>query len=389
MPEDASTSAGSVKRLLGVLGRALGLQNPHVNDAATVSRPVRWRPYPFEVVTWVALVSAVFFLRSRGLRIDWTTVEYTIYPLIPVIGKSIGIGVLAYAVLTVLRRRPLRSYLRHILTLDWLVLTLRLWIVVVLFAYTYVWLKVCVPLVNTRVWDPTLWRIDQLAHLGFSPSVLAVELFRGTGLLRWIDLWYMWWMPSVSFIIALFCAAPSSKLRRRFVLSCALTWILGASIYTAVPALGPIYVFGDTWPEAIQEMPRAKHAQGLLMDNYQKVLAGRTGGLRQFNPTRGIAAMPSLHVGIHWLFALWIWRHLRPLFAFALLGTFFTFIGSVATGWHYAIDGYVGVAVAQLSYWAALRLDRDVGTEKPSLPSTPNAVTAAVDHDAFAAPSDG
>ena len=323
------------------------------------ARSLRWRPYPFEIAAWVGLVAAVTFLRSRGLRIDWVTVEYTIYPLFPVIAKSFWIGILMFAVFTLVRRRSVPDYFRRILTLSWVVLTIRLWAAIVVFAYTYVWLKVCVPLVNQRLWDPLLWRLDTLIHLGFSPSVFAVELLQGTGLLRWIDLWYMWWIPSVSFTIAFFCAFPEARVRRRFVLSAVVIWTLGACLYTAVPVLGPIYASGEVWQEAVQEMPHASQAQALLMDNYQKVIAGRTGGLRQFNPTRGIAALPSLHVGIHCLFTLWMWRYLRPLFAIGLLGTFFTFVGSVATGWHYAVDGYVGIVLAWLAYWVALKLEPD------------------------------
>ncbi|MEE8137334.1 MAG: phosphatase PAP2 family protein [Thermoanaerobaculia bacterium] len=174
-----------------------------------------------------------------------------------------------------------------------------------------------------------------------------------------------WWLPSVSFTIAFFCAFPAARLRRGFVLSCVLIWTLGAWLYTAFPALGPIYGFADVWQEAIPEMPHAEGSQRLLAENYQRVVAGRTGPLRQFNPTRGVAAMPSLHVGVHWLFTLWFRRHLRPLFLLALLATLLTFVGSVVTGWHYAIDGYVGIVLAQGVFWLTTRLERTVQSARP------------------------
>ena len=77
---------------------------------------------------------------------------------------------------------------------------------------------------------------------------------------------------------------------------------------------------------------------------------------------------PSLHVGVHWMLMLWMRRYARPLFLPAVIATFLTFLGSIATGWHYAIDGYVGIALGQLCYWVAVRWERgdDLGAEPSS-----------------------
>jgi hypothetical protein len=34
-----------------------------------------------------------------------------------------------------------------------------------------------------------------------------------------------------------------------------------------------------------------------------------------------------------------------------------TFVASVRTGWHYAVDGYAGAALAGAVFWAARRLE--------------------------------
>jgi membrane-associated phospholipid phosphatase len=183
-----------------------------------------------------------------------------------------------------------------------------------------------------------------------------------------LDLWYSWWLPSVSLSIAFFCAFPQDRMRRQFMLSCVLLWTLGAWIYVALPALGPVYVYNDVWSGASDQIYHATGAQQLLWENYQTVLGGRTGGLRQFNPTRGVAAMPSLHVGAHWLLMLWFRRRARPFFAVAVIGTLLTFIASVVTGWHYAVDGYVGVVLAQCCYLISLRLDRPKSARPPKQP---------------------
>jgi hypothetical protein len=340
--------------------------------------------YAFEIVSWTGLLIGVVFLRAHGLRIDWQTVRYTIPPLIPATARAFLIGVVIYAVYTALRRRSVLDYLRQITRRQWLGLALRLWIVSLVFTYTYFWVKVCVPLVNERLLDSSLWKLDRLLHGGLSPSVFLVELFQGSSLTPWLDVWYGWWLPSITYAIGFFCAYPSAAVRRRVMTSCALIWTLGCWTYTAFPAVGPIYIDSTLWEEIQVELPRASSAQEMLWDNYRTVVAGRSGTLTRFNPTRGVAAMPSLHVGAHWLFMLWMWRYARPLFVPAVIGTFLTFLGSIVTGWHYAIDGYVGVLLAQLSYWAALWLDgeRRRGKQDPDQsPSTPASVLPSVPQD--------
>lgn len=311
--------------------------------------------YPFELVTLAMTAATVVFLRLHGLRIDWRTARYILGPLYKSVPKAFVAGVGLFALYRLARRRPVRAYLRQVATPGWLVPWLRLWLVAMVMTYSYFWLKVCVPLVNGRLWDPQLWRADVLLHLGFSPSVFAVQLFAGSPLVGLLDHWYGAWVATVFYSMSFFAASPDPLFRRRFILSCVLLWTLGAWLYVALPALGPAYLFHQHFRELQGAMPRAEGGQLLLMANYQRMLAGRaTGVLTAFNPTRGIAALPSLHVGAHWLFALWARRRFRPLFPLLVLATVLTFAGSLLTGWHYAVDGYAGMLLA----WGCFRLAR-------------------------------
>ena len=113
------------------------------------------------------------------------------------------------------------------------------------------------------------------------------------------------------------------------------------------------------WRDVLPGIPGNAAAHGVLWENYQIIQRGiEDGQLYRFNPTRGIAAMPSLHVGVHWMLMLWMRRYARPLFIPFAGATFLTFLGSIITGWHYAVDGYVGILLGQVSYWAALKLER-------------------------------
>ncbi len=337
---------------------AVGARHRGARNRGTEDRDrAWWRPHPFELAAWASLAVAVLFLRAHGLRVDWNTVVYTVPPLVAPTAKALLAGPLLWALYTALRRRPLAPYLRTLARPAWLVLWLRLWLTCFVFTYAYFWLKVSVPLVNERLWDHELWALDRLLHLGISPTILLTELVQGTVLVAPLESWYGWWLPTMMFGLAFFSAAPDAGTRRRFMLSTVLIWTLGPWLYLAVPALGPIYVYGDAFEEIAPELPRAQAAQAMLWENYQTVVAGRQGGLRRFNPTRGIAAMPSLHVGGHFLLLLWIRRRARPLLVPAVVGTLLTLLGSMVTGWHYAVDGYVGIGIALIAYWAAWRLD--------------------------------
>jgi len=60
----------------------------------------------------------------------------------------------------------------------------------------------------------------------------------------------------------------------------------------------------------------------------------------------GITAMPSMHNAASLLFALVGWQIGRRVGIVLSLHCFAVYIGSIHLGWHYAIDAYVGWAVA-------------------------------------------
>jgi hypothetical protein len=340
----------------------------------------------FELYTLAVFVLAVAFLRARGLRVDWQTIDYTFGPFLPAAPRFLLLGValqIGYHALFApgggARRKEAADYLRRVVTLPWLVLWARLFVAYALFNYVYFWIKVCVPLLNRSLWDPLLWRVDRWLHLGLSPSVLAAELFEGSFLLSWLDRWYGVWILTVMGTIVFFAASPRQDLRRSFLLSCSLLWTLGAAIYLAVPAVGPAYTDPDVFAPVIEELPRAAGGQAALWENYQRMVAGRDGQLYAFNPTRGVAALPSLHVGAHVLFFLWARRFTPPLSPLFLVASVLTFLGSLVTGWHYAVDGYAGAALAVLAYWAARRLEPVEETPGPHAPADDRAPASSGD----------
>jgi membrane-associated phospholipid phosphatase len=93
----------------------------------------------------------------------------------------------------------------------------------------------------------------------------------------------------------------------------------------------------------------------LLALNVQKMLwSGYVSG-----QNIGISAMPSMHLATTTLMACYAFQNSRAL-GWAMVGFLAVIlVGSVALGWHYAVDGYAGIALA-LVCWrlAAMALRR-------------------------------
>lgn len=321
--------------------------------------PSRLRTYlpPLELLALGSALAVVIVLRAHDLRVGWRAFEMTVPPMVRQLPQILGAGLLLHALLTLGRRASLRDYLRGFVRPASMILWLRISLAFMVVTFAYTWLKVCVPLLRSDLFDAQLWRLDRLLHFGFAPNVFVVELLAGTPLLPALDLWYSFWVATIFAAWAWAATHPSLATRRNFVFGCALLSVVGSWIYLALPALGPCFAFPELFGEVKGAIRHAAGAQAALAENYAKMVAGRDGSLRQFNPYLGVAALPSLHVGAHAFFALWSRRHAPRLFLPWVAGTALTFVGSIATGWHYAIDGYAGILLAWGVFVVAERLE--------------------------------
>ena len=315
------------------------------------------RPRAFEVLAAANVVAVVAFLRGAGLQVGWETVTYTFgeltLPTAQLLAAGMGLQLVRHAVL-----RRGRTYLDTVLRPEWLLLELRALAACLALIYGYIWLKVSIPLLTPRLLDEQLWNLDVALHLGYSPTIFLTELFRGTPVLELLDRWYSAWLVVTCLGLAFFVALPGTVPRARFLFSHVAIWTLGGWLYLAFPALGPCYANPSCVATVRDDMPRALEIQRRLAANYSKVLAGRSGPVRSLNPAHGIAAMPSLHVGVLWLLTLWARTASRELFALGIAFTTLTFVGSIVTGWHYAVDGYAGLLLGQACYELSRLVER-------------------------------
>lgn len=214
----------------------------------------------------------------------------------------------------------------------------------------FVHLKQFIPNLNTALWDSPLWRLDAWLHLGWEPAPAVSDWAGEKGWLELLDQAYVLFFPVAIVVPPFFLVSRTLRPHRsRFLFGYCLLWMVGSLVYVLWPALGPVYYRPSrfVW---LEEAPYARHLQVTLIQDYIRFRADP--GYYAMKLSDGVAALPSMHVGVLAFFAMATWR-LRPLSIALWLSTAVTFVGSLALAWHYAVDGYAGVALGAVCWWVA------------------------------------
>ncbi|WP_435639940.1 phosphatase PAP2 family protein [Micavibrio aeruginosavorus] len=229
----------------------------------------------------------------------------------------------------------------------------------ILFMGTFTSLKSMIPLVQDYQWDETFATWDRILHFGIDPWRILHPVFGYAPITFAINLIYnLWFAVMFGVLYWQLFNLKRPVLRMRFFWTFLLTWIMcGNVLAMGFSSGGPCFyshlVDGPN-PFAAQmdyfhSMGEAGwpvwalQTQDMLWTTYQ---ANATG------IGSGISAMPSVHVALAFLFFLLSRSYGRGVQWF--FGTFalIIMIGSVHLAWHYALDGYLGAAVAALIWWA-------------------------------------
>jgi hypothetical protein len=151
------------------------------------------------------------------------------------------------------------------------------------------------------------------------------------------------WVGGICLACLHLAMSPASGHKDRAILTYFIMWsIVGPLVHTALPAGGPIFyqLIGDG--DRFAALPLT----GQVLEARNYLWARHLNGFG--GQYAGISAMPSLHVAFALWSALAFWR--SPLFAVGAAHVLLIFLLSVATGWHYAIDGIVGAALVIAIY---------------------------------------
>jgi hypothetical protein len=216
-------------------------------------------------------------------------------------------------------------------------------------------LKDQIPAVHPFAWDKTFMMWDRIIGLGRQPWEILQPLLGHPWITASINFGYDGWF--LLMFLVLFSqafAAKGSALRLQFLLAFSFAWFIGGNVLALVfSSVGPCF-YGHLYPGHDPYAAQMAYLQatnqnwpiwsvGVQQTLWKDYLAGHG----QYG---GISAMPSMHVTIAVLLALWGWRVGRAagwvLSAFAAL----VVIGSIHLLWHYAVDGIAGAILATI-FW--------------------------------------
>jgi PAP2 superfamily len=232
---------------------------------------------------------------------------------------------------------------------QWLILGLPLLIAMMTFNKAVFELKPEIPNVMPFSWDVALMQLDRTLHFGIDPWRILQPILGHDLITFAVNLAYNFWFL---FLIGSWFwfgfSRASTEVRTRFFLSYMLAWWLGGGLLAvAFSSAGPAYygligLSPDPYAPLMSYLHNVDTRLPLWMLDAQKLLWDGYDGKTQ---AIGISAFPSMHNASAVIFALAFGRISRRLGFWMWIYAAIIVIGSVHSGWHYAIDAYAGIAI--------------------------------------------
>ena len=231
------------------------------------------------------------------------------------------------------------------------------------FGVGFVAIKKTIPLVQPFAWDKSFMEFDRNLHFGLLPHEILAPLLQFPLAVFIINAVYnLWFAVLVGCLFWQGFARRDNPLRQRFLASIPLTWLIGTgALGTMFSSAGPCYygfiVAGENpYAPLMAHLRQVNDTYPIWSLTTQDILWKSS--LVNYNGSfGGISAMPSMHVATAVLFVLLGFASGKRWLGWCfIVFTISIFVGSVMLGWHYAVDGYAGVAIALACWWLAGKL---------------------------------
>lgn len=218
-------------------------------------------------------------------------------------------------------------------------------------------LKSAIAVINPFSWDIQFKELDQLIHFGRLPhewlgvvtnSPLALFLIGGL---------YNAWFVLLFFTLFIFHTKyAETRIGIQYITAFYLSWlVIGFFMATYFSSAGPCYFermgLGFEYSGLMNDLETANKVLPVWpLDAQQLLWDGHTGAI---DMRLGISAFPSMHVAIACVMAFGasavsrFWGSITWAFAFLIM------IGSIALGWHYAVDGYASLFAVAIIWFVS------------------------------------
>ena len=182
--------------------------------------------------------------------------------------------------------------------------------------------------------DPFLARVDRAIFFGHDGAKLLSWFNTDALAIFYSRAWFTFLV--VALLVTLF--RPPSREKTRLILVYFALWTFaGPLIHLLMPAAGPLFYKAIGYGNHFEYLDKPGQLLNLRDYLWRSYVSGEAG------PGAGISAMPSMHVATT-AWAAFAIRQLWPKTTIAVVAvTIFILSLSVALGWHYLVDGLVGV----------------------------------------------
>ena len=219
-----------------------------------------------------------------------------------------------------------------------------------LFLSSFSYLKDCIPNIAPFSWDPTFARLDRILFFGHEPWRVLQPFVGSPFATTALNAAYNgWFFLSYFLMISLAFYGKNQELRLSFAYGFLLTWTIGGVVLAILlSSAGPVYFerlgFGSEYAPLMASLRANSEVYPVWSLDIQRALwQSYIGG---HGVVSGISAMPSMHIANAVFFAAVGYRIKRAVGVGLTVFAAVIFIGSIQLGWHYAVDGIAGAAVA-------------------------------------------
>lgn len=215
--------------------------------------------------------------------------------------------------------------------------------------------------------DPYIAMIDRILHFGVDPWIIVHKVggWLPSGIVEAIYL-KLWILVAAGFPILVGTFDRNTARCRSYLSIYLVSWVVIGNVFAlAFLSVGPIYydalLGGDTFAGLSDTFVQLGVADSFLGRIQSMLWFQYKNGLSTLGS--GISAFPSVHVSVATVVACYFYDTFRhPLMT--ILGITYLCVIlylSVWVGWHYAVDGYVSIAVVLVArYFIFLKNKRSV-----------------------------